>query len=54
MARLRGAPHPATVEATEYMARRCREWVEELGGESIVTSPAPGVPLGAEHSAGTA
>lgn len=54
VARLRGEPHPASVEAAEYMANRCREWVEELGGESIFTSATPGAPQGAEHSAGTA
>ncbi|MEU1472409.1 GMC family oxidoreductase [Streptomyces sp. NPDC005761] len=54
VARLRGTPHPASVEAAEYMASRCREWVQELGGESIFTMAAPGAPQGAEHSAGTA
>ncbi|MFI2780041.1 GMC family oxidoreductase N-terminal domain-containing protein [Streptomyces sp. ALB3] len=54
VARLAGTPHSASVEAAQYMADRCREWVEELGGESIFTMAVPGAPQGAEHSAGTA
>jgi choline dehydrogenase-like flavoprotein len=53
-ARLRGEPHPASVEVAEFMTARCREWVQRAGGESVLTSTVADTPQGAEHSAGTA
>ncbi|MGO4145715.1 GMC family oxidoreductase N-terminal domain-containing protein [Paenarthrobacter sp. YAF11_1] len=53
-ARLRGVPHEATREATDYMKDKCREWVERAGGQGVFAIGDPGGSRGAEHSAGTA
>lgn len=48
-----GVPHPASVEATDYMAAHAAAWVEASGGRGIRSFSVPGTPQGAEHSAGT-
>ena len=52
--RLRAEPHPASREASDYMADKCYEWVEAAGGRGIGRVSVPGGVPGAEHSAGTA
>jgi choline dehydrogenase-like flavoprotein len=54
VARLRMNAHPATVEATRFMAERAREWIEAAGGKKVSVIQIPGGGAGGEHGAGSA
>ncbi|MDQ4045239.1 MAG: GMC oxidoreductase, partial [Chloroflexota bacterium] len=54
VARLRGRSHPASAEATAYVADRAREWLGAAGAHSVDVFDRPGGFHGNEHSAGTA